>query len=143
MNAGLAAASLLVALAACGGPEPGRLERPAPALDRITVNEPGEIVEIEKILVPGKVTLVDFWAEWCRACKDFDAELDESLAGVDGVAVRRVDILSATSPVARYYDIGVLPNVRIYDRSGRMRYALIGDNTVRAVELTLGVRRGE
>lgn len=143
MSASRAAAVLLVALAACGGPEAGRVEGPAPALDRATVNEPGEVVEIDAILVPGKVTLVDFWAEWCKACKHLDAELDRSLAGVAGVAVRKVDIHSASSPVARYYDIGVLPHLRIYDRAGKMRYALIGDNTERAVELTLGVVRGE
>jgi len=139
----LLAALLLATWAACGPCSAGRRGRPAPALDRAVVNEPGEMVAVEDILVPGKVTLVDFWAVWCKACKTLDAELERGLAGVAGVAVRRIDIRDASSPVAHGYDIGVLPHVRIYDRTGRLVYVLIGDNTERTVELTLAVLRGE
>lgn len=142
MIAGRASALLVATWAACSQPASGP-RRPELALDQDTVNRPGELVRIEDILVPGKVTLVDFWADWCRACKDLDARLEHALAGVGDVALRKVDILDDSSPVAAHYDIGVLPHLRIYDRSGKLVYALIGENTERAVELTLEVVRGE
>jgi len=139
-----AAALLLIAGVACGHPvaEP-RGPEPAAQLDVQLANEPGELVVIEECLVPDKVTLIDFWADWCQACKDLDEKLLAELAGSTDVVVRRIDILDDGSPVARHYDIGVLPHVRVYDRAGRLVYALIGDNAARAGALALEVAGGE
>jgi thioredoxin 1 len=100
----------------------------AASVDIVLANRPGEMVVIEDLLVPGKVTVVDFWAEWCGACKEVDAKLLLAITGEPGIAVRKIDILDDDSPVAKHYDIGVLPHIRIYSRDGELLYALIGDN---------------
>ena len=143
--AALALVPIVVGLWACGpgngvvtGPRKSAIDAAATiddagaadtaAADIVLVNKPGEMVVIEELLVPGKITIVDFWADWCGACKEVDEKLLVAIAGQPGIAVRKVDILDDDSPVARHFDIGVLPHIRIYSREGELIYALIGDN---------------
>ncbi len=115
----------------------------AVALDIVLANKPGELVVIEDLLVPGKVTVVDFGADWCGACKEVDAKLLGAIRGLPGIAVRKIDILDDDSPVAKHYDIGVLPHIRIYSRDGELVYALIGDNAHSIAERLREVVAGE
>ena len=107
------------------------------------VNQPGVLVALEKVLVPGKVTVVDFFADWCGACKIIEKKLITRVKGEKGIAIRKIDIKDDESPVAKHYDVGALPHVRIYDKSGKMLYALTGNQALRAGELALKVRSGE
>lgn len=107
------------------------------------VNQPGVLIALEKVLVPGKVTVVDFFADWCGACKVIEKKLITRVKGEKGIAIRKIDIKDDESPVAKHYDVGALPHVRIYDKSGKMLYALTGNQALRAGELALKVRSGE
>ena len=39
------------------------------------------------------------------------------------------------TPVAQHYKIGALPHFRVYDKHKRMRYLLVGNDTLKAPEL--------
>jgi thiol-disulfide isomerase/thioredoxin len=162
MNRLIAASILTVSMAlfGCGsdvgpkgggstGPKgPAKTDKP-PVIDNLTadqdikiVNEPGAMVALEKVLVPGKVTIVDFYADWCGACKVIEKKTVTKLTGEKGIAIRKINIKDDESPVAQHYDIGALPHIRIFDKTGKMLYALTGNQTLRTGELAIKIRSG-
>lgn len=122
---------LVLALAACASTPP----QAAPAVKVAQLNSaPGAMVDVEKSLPPGHVTIVDFWADYCAACKTIEAEVMAGIGDVPSIVVRKVDVGPGDSEVARAYKIGGLPHLRIFDRHGRLRYMLVGDDAHQAAE---------
>jgi thioredoxin 1 len=92
----------------------------------IQANNPIEVVtggseiDLNKHLANGKITLVEFYAEWCGPCKMISPAL-EKLAKTDStIALCKIDILNWSSPVARQYNIHSIPCVVVFDRKGQM-----------------------
>jgi len=111
-------------------------------LDVQKVNEPGQEVDVAAVLVPGKVTVVEFFATWCAPCREVEAKMLAMMANNDGVALRKVDIGEDTdSSVARQHEINAVPSVRIYDRDGVLRYSLHGKQAKQAAELATHMSR--
>lgn len=124
---------LLLALAACGHPAtPTPKQLPEKS---VQLNAPGADVDIEQSLVPGYVTVVDFWMESCGACHVVGGMLAVGVAKEPKVLIRKVDILDPFTPVASAYDIGALPHYRVYDKRGKMRYVLVGNDCTKASEI--------
>ncbi len=94
----------------------------------------GEAVEIEKHLVSGKVTVFDFYADWCEPCHALAQKLIALARAQPGVAIRKIDIHDWDSPAAKRWLVGVpaLPYLRIHGRNGRLAAALAADDTSRA-----------
>jgi thiol-disulfide isomerase/thioredoxin len=72
------------------------------------------------LLVPGKITVVDFYADWCGPCKQMAPVLDKLVSGKSDVVLKKIDIVNWDSAVAKKYDITSIPNVRVFDKQGRM-----------------------
>ena len=70
--------------------------------------------------VPGKLTVFDFWAPWCEACKTLDVELRRFAAGRADDAIRRVNIVDFDSPIAtrELRGVSLLPRVRLVGPDG-------------------------
>ena len=107
------------------------------------VSYPGKTrIDIQKILVPGKVTIVDFYGEWCGPCHVLEARLQNLMAGSKpNLALRRVDIgkwdNAAARQATRDFKAAALPYVRIYDARGQFVEAVTGgmwDEVLAAIE---------
>jgi thiol-disulfide isomerase/thioredoxin len=87
--------------------------------------------------VPGKITIVDYWATWCTACKLVEPRLLAIVrAHGDRVALRRIDETDADDFTAH------LPRVAVYDAIGAKVLERSADGDVpgllEAVRIALG-----
>jgi thiol-disulfide isomerase/thioredoxin len=101
-------------------PPPAAVTASATASPRVRIiSEGGAPVHLADLLVPGKVTLVDFYADWCGPCRAISPRL-EALANSDpDVYLRKVDIVNWRTEVARQYELRSIPSIRVYNRDGR------------------------
>lgn len=89
------------------------------------VSNGGEEVDLATLLAPGKVTIVDFYADWCGPCKRISPQL-EHLAKTDpDVVLLKIDIGKWETPVTRQFSIQSIPNIRVFGRGG----VQLGDST--------------
>jgi thiol-disulfide isomerase/thioredoxin len=85
----------------------------------------GKKVELRELVVPGKITIVNFYADWCGPCHAMAPELEALTKENPDIFLRKVDIVNWDSDVAKQYDLHSIPNVRVYDRKGKQ----VGDAT--------------
>src|SRR5262245_29846511 len=126
--------ALILATGACAGtaaPAPA----PPPPEKTLQLNRPGEPVDIAAHLVPGYVTVVDFWGEHCAACIVVGGMLAVQTALDPRVVIRKVDVGDGFTAVAKAYEIGALPHYRVYDKHKRLRYYLTGNDCLQAPEI--------
>ena len=90
------------------------------------ISERGEDAELTP--VDDKVTVFDFYADWCAPCRKVDQHVYKMLAGRNDVAVRKVNIVSWDSPVAKRHLAAVsrLPYLIVHARDGRRVGAVTG-----------------
>lgn len=129
-----ASVALATVVAACAGTAP-------PPARRVVLNAPGELVDIEASLVADHVTIVDFRADWCHGCAVMEERFTAVIGDDPRVVVRVVDVGEGATPVARRYEVGALPHLRLYDRHRRLRYVLAGNDALTAGDLALELAR--
>jgi thiol-disulfide isomerase/thioredoxin len=81
----------------------------------------GDDVRLENHLVPGKLVLFDFYADWCGPCRSLSPTIDRLADDNAGkLAVRKVDIVNWGSDVAKSYRIGSIPHLKLYGGDGTL-----------------------
>ena len=127
---------LATVVAACGHPGPGSSKPATPApVKTAQLNEPGVMIDVDTALLPGYVTVVDFWGDHCGACVVVGGMLAVQVANDPRVLIRKIDVGDGFTPVAKAYDIGALPHFRVFDKHKKLRYVLVGNDTLKAPEL--------
>jgi len=109
--------------------------------DVVWLTKTGQVVDIEKNLVPGKVTVFDFYANWCGPCRRIDNAMVKLLPDMPYVAYRKINIVHWDSPVAlqQLANISQLPYLVVYDKKGKK----LGEiNGVKIKTLTELIKRG-
>jgi thioredoxin 1 len=91
----------------------------------LVISKKGAPVDINSVLEPGRVNIVDFYAEWCGPCKVMGPKLEDLAKSDPDVVLRKIDIDKWGSPVCNQYKIESVPNIRVYDRNGKQ----VGDST--------------
>jgi thiol-disulfide isomerase/thioredoxin len=106
---------------------------PLPALpdgaDVVWLSRAGEDVpSLAPHAAPGKVTLFDFYAEWCAACRKVDGHVYRRIANGDSIAYRKLNIHEWESPLGKRYlkNVPSLPFVVVYGRDGKPFRTLSG-----------------
>jgi len=100
----------------------------------------GRRVDIANILAAGKVTIVDFYADWCGPCHVLEARLQHLMQGKKNLAVRRVNIGKWDNDAAKQataLHAEALPYIRVYDPRGKFVTAVTGgmwDEVLAAIE---------
>ena len=97
----------------------------------IKVISHGAHVDINQQLVPGNVTVIDFYADWCGPCRQFSPSLEQMARDDAEIALRKIDILNWKTAVVQEFDIHSIPQVNVYDRSGRLVGTVLGGDLER------------
>jgi thiol-disulfide isomerase/thioredoxin len=98
--------------------------------DVLWLSKAGEDVpSLDAHAVVGKVTVFDFYAEWCAACRKVDGHVYRRLAAGDiTLAYRKLNVVEWESPLAQRYvkSVPSLPFVVIYGVNGKLFKTLHG-----------------
>ena len=110
--------SLTLWLVGCG-------ENPRPTAAKQTTDfqviSQGEVVDFEPYLEADRLTVFDFYADWCAPCK----KLDKSLAALkdvygDRLEVYKLDLVDWQSELAKHHKIKDLPYLIVYDEQKQL-----------------------
>lgn len=92
----------------------------------------GKKIKFENHLSPGKLTVFDFYAEWCGPCKIYSPKVERLLLEYENVAVRKVDVVEWKSELAKQltkeYELPALPFTLIFDDQGNLVGRVEGNN---------------
>jgi thioredoxin 1 len=91
----------------------------------IEVISHGAEVDINQYLVRGSVTVIDY-ADWCGPCRQLSPSLEEMARNDPEIALRKIDIVNWKTAVAQQFNIHSIPQVNVYDRSGRLVGTVLG-----------------
>lgn len=98
-----------------------------PEVLTINADQPGATVKIREFVVPGQITVFDFYSEYCPPCMRIAPVLAQLAADRPDLVVRKVDInrpgvvgIDWASPVAQQYGLHSIPHFKIYAADGSL-----------------------
>jgi copper chaperone CopZ len=126
------------------GEQPKEIEHlPADELKKLDIvtYDGAKRVDVDKALAGGKVTVVDFYGDWCGPCAVLEARMQHLMQGKSKLAMRRINIgkwnNAAAKQATREFHASALPYIRVYDANGKFVEAVTGgmwDEVLAAIE---------
>ena len=90
----------------------------------IRVVKGGGKIKMKEYLTNGKVTIFDFYADWCGPCRVFSPKLERLMMNHPNLALVKVDIVDWNSTLSKQltkdYQFPSLPFVLIFDDGGKL-----------------------
>lgn len=77
-------------------------------------------LDLEQLLVPNEINLIDFYADWCGPCRVISPMLEKLASQYPDVNLHKINIVKFGSPVAKQFNLHSIPSIRVYDRNGQM-----------------------
>jgi thiol-disulfide isomerase/thioredoxin len=121
------------------------VERAAFVPDRgqeVEVISHGAEVDIAKHLSAGNVTIVDFYADWCGPCRLITPVLEQMARTDPEIALRKIDIVNWTTPVAKQHGVQSIPRVSVYGRTGQLVGTVSGANAEKVRQYVAQAKAG-
>ena len=88
-----------------------------------------DVPSLDAHAAPGKVTVFDFYADWCAACRKVDGHVYKRIANGDrSLAYRKLNIVEWESALGQRYlrDVPSLPFIVVYGKDGQRLRTLHG-----------------
>ena len=117
---------------------PSPLPKPATILVSSSRSRP----QAEGSLRPerGKITIVDFYADWCGPCRRISPILEKIAEADSGIALQKFNI-DKHPDLAQEYQVTAIPRIIIYDKRGGVVDTVVGADEARvrlAIETAAG-----
>lgn len=100
-------------------------------LDIQTVSH-GEKIRIKDHLTPGKITVFDYYADWCGPCHLLTPKLERLVLKYEDLTLRKVDLMDYDSKAARQatraFRMPGLPFTRVFNDRGKLLGQVHGNN---------------
>jgi thiol-disulfide isomerase/thioredoxin len=87
----------------------------------------GQKVKLADYLVPGKITVFDFYSEYCPTCRSIAPGIEKLHESREDIAVVLVNInrpgvkdIDWQSPVAKQYDLPSTPHLKVFGPDGKL-----------------------
>ncbi len=84
------------------------------------LQEGGKEVQVESLLVRGKVTIFQFTADWCGPCRSVSPKVEQLVKSNDLLYLRKIDIVNWKTPVVSQFKIRGIPYFMIYNAQGKL-----------------------
>jgi thioredoxin 1 len=78
----------------------------------------------------GKITIVDFYADWCGPCRKIGPVLEQIAEGNSDIVLQKVNI-DKQRDLAKEYNVTAIPHIIIFDKLGKEAGTVIGANEAR------------
>jgi thiol-disulfide isomerase/thioredoxin len=103
-------------------------EPPAGADFKRLVDAGQDVPALESLAVSGKITIFDFYADWCGPCRRVDEHVFALLKNRNDVAYRKLNVVSWESPLTKHYlsRVPSLPYVIVYGKHGKLAGTMSG-----------------
>jgi thiol-disulfide isomerase/thioredoxin len=95
---------------------------------RVLANSGEDVGALTQHAVPGKVTVFDFYADWCAGCRELDLHAVKLLNSRDDIAVRKLNVVDWDSALAKKHlsNVKGLPFVIVIGKDGQQVGAIEG-----------------
>jgi len=82
----------------------------------------------------GKITIVDFYADWCGPCRRIGPVLEKIAQENSDIVLQKVNI-DKQRDLAKEYNVTAIPHIIIYDKMGNEAGTVIGSNEARVRQI--------
>ena len=84
----------------------------------------GNKIKFKDYFSNGKITIFDFYADWCAPCRVFSPKVEHFIKNNPNIALRKVDIVNWKSEISKQltknYKIPALPFTLIFSAKGKL-----------------------